>query len=241
MELKFVLDFDGVLFNSAFEAYSVCRATVADAAGYRRDVDFEEFLQFRAFVTDAWQYHRLFHAGRQLPHVADLPLLEADGADWAFAERFFATRARIMADPSWPKIMSPYDFFFLLKPMLAACPERFAILSTRNVESIRQTMAFYDADLIEIFGQEDIRRLGSKIEVANRQGWLEKGRYLVVYVDDMNSHLEPFDGKVHLPLHADWGYDKTEASSLSQHQVITIIQSMLNIARPGNERAGDAG
>ncbi|HEX8383424.1 MAG TPA: hypothetical protein VF592_08620 [Sphingomonas sp.] len=240
MELKFVLDFDGVLFNSAFEAYSVCQATVADEADCRQDVDFEEFLEFRGFVTDAWQYRRLFHPGSRLAQIADLPLVEPVEADWAFAERFFATRARIMRDRDWPKIMSPYDFFFLLKPLLLDQPERFAILSTRNVESIRQTMAFYDADVIEIFGQEDIRRLGSKIEVANHQGWLEKGRYLVAYVDDMNSHLEPFDGKVHLPLHADWGYDKTEASSLSQHQVLTIIQSMLKIARPQDSGPNDA-
>ena len=241
MELKLVLDFDGVLFNSAFEAYSVCRATVADLAEYRQDVDFEEFLEFRGFVTDAWQYRRLFHAEHRVAHAHDLPDCVPVEDDWDFATRFFATRARIMSDPDWPKVMSPYDFFFLLKPLLLAHPEQFAILSTRNVDSIRQTMAFYDADVIPIFGQEDIRRLGSKIQVAEEQGWLEKGRYLVAYVDDMNSHLEPFEGKVHLPLHADWGYDKTEVASLSQHQVLTIIQSMLKIAQPRNAGAGDAG
>lgn len=229
MNLKFVLDFDGVLFNSAFEAFSVSSGTAKDQPGYRDDVTFEEFLEFRGFVTDAWQYNRLFHDARRLHHPPELPGVEPDEEDWAFARRFFETRARIMSDPDWPKIMSPYDFFFQLRPLLAEQPERFAILSTRNVESIRQTMAFYDADVVEIFGQEDIRRTGSKIAVAETQGWLEKGRYLVAYVDDMNAHLEPFEGKVHLPLHADWGYDKTEAASLNQHQVLTIIKSMLKL------------
>lgn len=229
MELKFLLDFDGVLFNSAFEAYTVSTETVVGAPGYRDDVSFEEFLEFRSFVTDAWQYNRLFQADRVLHHPPELPDIEPDAADWAFSERFFATRKRVMSDADWPKIMSPYDFFFQLRPLLAEQPDRFAILSTRNVDSIRQTMAFFDADLVEIFGQEDIRRLGSKLAVAQEQGWLEKGRFLVAYLDDMNAHLEPFEGKVHLPLHADWGYDKTEAASLNQHQVLTIIKSMLKL------------
>ena len=90
-------------------------------------------------------------------------------------------------------------------------------------------MAFFGADVLPIFGQEDIRRAGSKLGVAKEQGWLEKGRYLVVYLDDMNAHLEPFDGKVHLPLHAKWGYDKEDGDGLSQAQVMTIISSLLKL------------
>lgn len=231
MELKLVLDFDGVLFNSAFEAYSVCnRATAADP-DYRQDIGFEEFLAFRAVVTDAWQYNRLYATRWQPPNMVELHAGAPDAADRTFAERFFAARAEMMRDPDWPKSMSPYDFFFLMRPLLTAHPDRFAILSTRNIASIRRTMAFYGADMIEVLGQEDIREAGSKIAVATRQGWLEKGRFLVVYVDDMNAHLEPFEGKVHLPLHANWGYDHSDANSLTQHQVFAILQSMLKLSR----------
>ena len=81
-----------------------------------------------------------------------------------------------------------------------------------------------------MFGQEDIRRLGSKFAVAVDQHWLDRGRFIVVYVDDMSIHLEPFDGQIHLPLHADWGYDKITPSSLSAHQIYTIISSLLSIS-----------
>jgi hypothetical protein len=234
MELKFVLDFDGVLFNSAFEAYTVANTSVRDIPDYRQEVSFEEFLEFRSVVVDAWQYNRLYSEPLRLRDFSDLPQKEPGHDDWDFAKRFFAARAEIMRDADWPKIMSPYDFFFQLRPLLLSHPERFTILSTRNVESIRQTMAFYDADVLQVFGQEDIRRTGSKIEVAAAQGWLERGRYLVVYVDDMNAHLEPFEGKVHLPLHADWGYDKAKTDSLSQHQIITIISSLLKLSDPSD-------
>lgn len=230
MELKLVLDFDGVLFNSAFEAYSVCNRTAAGAPGYRQEVGFEEFLEFRGVVTDAWQYNRLYAEDR-LVAPQDLPATAPDQADWDFATRFFAARAEMMVDPDWPKLMAPYDFFFLLRPLLVRHPDRFAILSTRNVESIHRTLAFYDADVVPVFGQEHIRAIGSKIRVAEAQGWLAKGTHLVVYVDDMNSHLEPFEGRVHLPLHAGWGYDRSDDASLTQHQVLTILQSMLKLSQ----------
>lgn len=229
MELKLILDFDGVLFNSAFEAYSVCSRAIAHVAGYRQDVDFEEFLTFRGVVTDAWQYNRLYDE-RRLIQTADLPNVAPDDEDWNFAKRFFSARKDMMVDPDWPKLMAPYDFFFLLRPLLVAHPDRFTILSTRNVESIKRTLAFYDADVVPVFGQEHIRTIGSKFAVAETEGWLAKGAYLVVYVDDMNSHLEPFEGRVHLPLHAGWGYDHSDDNSLTQHQVLTILSSMLKLS-----------
>lgn len=230
MKIKFVLDFDGVLFNSAFEAFSVANRAVADRPGFRQDITYEEFLDYRGVVTDAWQYNRLYSESQAVPAVL-LHAVQPNEQDWAFAHDFFEARKQIMADPEWPKVMPPYDFFFLLKPMLIAYPEAFAILSTRNVASIRETMAFHGADVVPIFGQEDIRRLGSKFAVAQDQHWLDRGKFLIVYIDDMNSHLEPFEGQIHLPLHADWGYDQCTAGSLSANQINTIITSLIAIAR----------
>ena len=233
MQLKCILDFDGVLFNSAYEAYSVSNRATQALDGFRHDVSFEAFLEFRAFVTDAWQYRRLYSATQRCDEFEHLPTIKPNEEDWEFSNAFFAARAAMMDDPEWAKVMSPYDFFFLLKPLLLECPDKFCILSTRNIASVQRTMAFYGADVLRIFGQEDIRQHGSKIAVAEQQGWLEGNKYLIVYVDDMSSHLEPFDGKVHLPLHANWGYDKAGSDSLSQHQVMAIIQSMLKLAKNG--------
>jgi hypothetical protein len=228
--MKFVLDFDGVLFNSAFEAYSVANLATADRPGFRQDVSYEEFLAFRSVVTDAWQYNRLYCKRGALPASA-IDELEAEEIDWAFARDFFEARKKIMTDPEWPKVMPPYDFFLLMKPMLLAYPELFVILSTRNVASIRETLAFHGADVIPVFGQEDIRRCGSKLGVAEAHHWLDRGKFLVVYVDDMSSHLQPFEGRIHLPLHADWGYDHDTPGSLSANQVHTIITSLMTIAQ----------
>ncbi len=229
MEIKFILDFDGVLFNSAFEAYSVANEATKARPGYRQDVTYEEFLAFRSVVTDAWQYNRLYSERKALAAGA-LHLVKPDDEDWAFSREFFEARKVIMANADWPKIMPPYDFFFLLKPLLLAYPDRFAILSTRNVNSIREALSFHGADTIKVFGQEDIRSLGSKLNVARSQHWLDPQKYLVVYVDDMNSHLEPFQGQIHLPLHAGWGYDSEASHSLTANQIHTIVSSLISLA-----------
>lgn len=228
-EIKFVLDFDGVLFNSAFEAFSVANHATEGRLGFRQDVNYEEFLAFRSVVTDAWQYNRLYAATSSvLPNA--LHTIIPDEGDWSFSRDFFEARRAIMEDPEWPKVMPAYDFFFLLKPILLQCPDRFAILSTRNISSIHEAMAFNGVEGIQIFGQEDIRKLGSKLNVAKSQNWLDSQKFMIVYVDDMNNHLEPFQGQVHLPLHANWGYDRETSSSLSQSQVHNIISSLLSIA-----------
>lgn len=229
MDIKFVLDFDGVLFNSAFEAFTVANQAVAGDPSYRQDITYEEFLAFRSVVTDAWHYNRLYSRSHALPAKA-IRGFQPEEIDWEFSRRFFDARKQIMTQPDWPKVMPPYDFFFLLKPLLLRHPERFAILSTRNVQSIRETMAFHGVDVVPVFGQENIRELGSKLAVAKKEHWLDPGRWLIVYVDDMNSHLEPFEGQIHLPLHADWGYDAGTPGSLSANQVHTIITSLLTIA-----------
>jgi len=228
MQTFFVLDFDGVLFNSAFEAYSVANKATKGKPEYRQRISYEEFLVFRGVVTDAWHYNRLYHREHAVP-LDEVRRLKPIEADWAFAKDFFEARRVMMEDPQWPKVMSPYDFFFLMRPLLLRCPDRFAILSTRNLKSIHETLTFHGIDNVQVFGQEDIRRLGSKYAIALDQHWLDRGKYIVIYVDDMSSHLEPFDGQIHLPLHADWGYDKATLASLSANQIFAIINSLLSI------------
>lgn len=232
MDIKFILDFDGVLFNSAYEAYSVAQRTTRGRSGFRQDIDYEEFLAYRSVVTDAWQYNRLYSSERFVQPSA-LRLIEPIEDDWAFARNFFEARKELMADADWPKVMPPYDFFFQVKPLLLAHSEHFVILSTRNVASIHEALGFHAADVLEVFGQEDIRRLGSKLAVAREQGWCERDKWLAVYLDDMNNHLEPFEGQVHLPLHADWGYDKNTPGSLTANQVMTIFSSLLALTTDG--------
>jgi hypothetical protein len=224
-----LLDFDGVLFNSAYEAYRVCEAAAESATGLRKGVSFDDFMSCRANLTDAWQFSRLYIEARVLSDFSKLHEVTPDEQDWAFAEKFFAARAELIKDPDWAKLMSPYPFFHQLRPHLLQYPETFKILSTRNRASIQRTLEFFDATGIDIFGQEDIRAWGSKHGVARQAGWFESGQYLV-YVDDMRSHLEPFESQVHFCIHAGWGYDVAHGESYTQGQAFKIIDGILKVA-----------
>ncbi|WP_254602567.1 thiamine pyrophosphate-binding protein [Sphingomonas bacterium] len=238
VEPLIVLDFDGVLFNSASEAWSVCNRSVAGRAGYRQDVSFDEFMAFRAVVTDAWQYNRL-HDEQRRASPAELATLTPDQPDRDFATRFFAARAAMMEDADWPRLMAPYDFFHELRPLLVQHPDRFAILSTRDVASIHRTLAFHEADVVPVFGQEDVRRHGSKLAVAEAQGWLDDDARPVVYLDDMRAHLQPFAGRVHRTLHAGWGYDQADPDSLDPTTALALLRALLTPPAPVRVKYAD--
>jgi len=223
-----LLDFDGVLFDSAYEAYRVCERLAEQDAAYRVGLPFDEFINFRSQLTDAWQYGRLYHRDRLLTEPTQLRQLQPDQEDWTFSQHFFATRAEMMENPDWPKLMSPYPFFFQILPLMTAHPEAFRILSTRNKASIQRTMVFFNAPCIEVNGQEEIRQYGTKLDVAKNKGWLSDDRY-TVYIDDMHSHLNPFVNKAELCLHANWGYDTSHAESYTQDQVYKIIDVLLKV------------
>jgi hypothetical protein len=226
MKLLILLDFDGVLFNSAYEAYKVCEAMVPVTDNHRADVSFEEFMDFRSHLTDAWQFNRLYDKKKLIKDYAKLIEIEPDEQDWRFAKNFFAARADMMKHPDWAKIMSPYDFFFQIRNIIQQHPNNFKILSTRNQESIKRTLDYFLIPEIEIFGQEKIRECGSKFNVAMSQGWISND-YYTIYVDDMNSHLEPFEHKADVCFHAGWGYDQTGYESVTSTQLAKIIRSLV--------------
>jgi len=229
MKPLILLDFDGVLFDSAYEAFQVCERLASKDDLYRNGLSFEEFMRFRAHLTDAWQFCRLYHKENLLTDFSKLPDVKPGKEDWWFAERFFSARAEMIKDPNWAKLMSPFPFFHQLRPMLLKYPETFKILSTRNRQSIQRTLEFFNADGIDIYGQEDIREHGSKLDVARKNGWLSSGSF-VVYIDDMSSHLEPFEKQVDLCIHAGWGYDAARTDSYTQGQSLQILTGFLKIA-----------
>jgi hypothetical protein len=230
MRLLVALDFDGVLFNSAYEAYTVCEEIAKNSHKLRQGLHFDEFMEFRSYLTDAWQFNRLYSQERKLKDFSALSEVIADADDWEFTKNFFIAREKLMSNSDWAKLMSPYPFFYQIKDIICKHPDLFSILSTRNKASIQKTLDFYNVPNILINGQESIRQFGSKLSVAQSLGWMSDDIY-VTYIDDMNSHLEPFQGNVDLCIHAGWGYDASGYESFTQNQVFNVINGLVSVAR----------
>lgn len=227
MKPLIVLDFDGVLFNSAFEAYQVCQETAEKFNKEYQLIDFDTFMEFRAVLTDAWQFNRLYSKESRINDFKKLRFEQKNHSDELFAKRFFETRKEMMESEEWPKLMAPYPFFFQIKDLINSNENLFKILSTRNKESIERTLLFYGVNNIEIFSQEDLLVHGSKISVAKSKEWFNSDKF-IVYVDDMQSHLEPFMNEVALCIHAGWGYDSS-GESYTQSQVAHLLDSFIKV------------
>jgi hypothetical protein len=126
MRLIVMLDFDGVLFNSAFEAYKVCELAATMQPGYRSSVSFDEFMVFRQYLTDAWQFNRLFDKSLLLDDLSKLNSEKCTDRDQKFADYFFKAREVLMQSKDWANMMSPYPFFFNIKKYLVNAPENFS-------------------------------------------------------------------------------------------------------------------
>ncbi len=79
---------------------------------------------------------------------------------------------------------------------------------------------------IQVYGQEHIRKFGSKLAVAKEYN-LIGSEIITVYVDDMNSHLEPFEQEVDFCIHAGWGYDSSNESSFTEEQALKVISTLV--------------
>jgi hypothetical protein len=77
-----------------------------------------------------------------------------------------------------------------------------------------------------VYGQEHIRRFGSKLAVAKAHNLIGT-EITSVYVDDMNSHLEPFEEEVNFCIHAGWGYDTSNESSFTEGQALKVISTLV--------------
>lgn len=226
MKLIVLLDFDGVLFNSAYEAYQVCEHLAGKVNGYRRKVNFDEFMDFRRYVTNAWQFNRLYSNKLILRDFSSLPFIQQEQSDFNFADLFFESRKTLMQDYDWAKLMSPYPFFYELKRLIQISPETFKVLSTRDEVSVKRALDFFSTPEIEIYGQESLKFHDSKLALAINKKLVVDDAY-TVYIDDMNYHLDPFQGQVDLCIHAGWGYDFSNYDSYSQTQAINVIDGLL--------------
>jgi hypothetical protein len=216
----FILDFDGVLFDSAFEVYQVCSALIKQGLVKRSEVELDEFMLFRKKVRDAWEFSYLFNkTGISIP---DRP----DNEDKEFASLFFKAREKLHCGKEWAFHIKPYPFFHNIKDYLINYPEQFKILSTRNEESIKTILEVNNIMNIEISGQSIVKATGSKIQVAEKRGFLNHSA-LSIYIDDMTDNVSPFVGKVDFALHAGWGYGDQTLKSVNTDTATKIVNALI--------------
>ncbi|MBX3154702.1 MAG: HAD family hydrolase [Deltaproteobacteria bacterium] len=206
--MRYVFDFDGVLFDTARECLAIAYAAVhGDRATPPPDVA-TAFLRHRYWVGPPWQYAVLLDciAGGELPAstAAFLAICARRERELAgFTETYFAARGRLAADRArWLALASPYPStraFVDLHARGAA-----AILSTRDETSIRTLCEHYLG-----IAPVQLPRAGRQakweilVEAAAQRG-LEPRR--VFFLDDYLHHAMPAHECGFATYLATWGY-----------------------------------
>ena len=216
------LDFDGVICDSAREAFIVAvrtyRALLSPGFAGAEDDDalFREFVALMPLGNGATDYAIALSAierGRTLPDQAAYDAFRAEldaTALRAYHKQFYRGRADWMKRDlaGWHAHMRPYPGLCALLRRRAG-DVRLAIATAKDRHSVRALLAHYGvADLFPEGVVFDKETSDSKREHVRRIAELARARVSeVTFVDDKVNHLEDVSGLGARCVLAAWGYN----------------------------------
>ena len=235
------LDFDGVLFDTAMEAF-----VVGHKAYFNVDVDYPElkddyrrFLLLRPFVVSAWQYFSVFSL---LLEASSDELLLIKGKqklalkptkkDKAFEVKFNYIRTELIKNDKskWVNLHRPYSFFTLIKPMMLECPQKFQIISTKGADFILELLLIHGVffDKSQVWGKDTFDKCGqSKAEVFLQNLGIDEE---VLFIDDSNKHIMETEALKNVEaILANWGY--VENYEAEDNTIFAIEKVALHLDR----------
>lgn len=214
------LDFDGVLFNSAYEAYWIAENTALKFENFK-SFTFEEFLLFRKKIKSARDLATYY--SKDFNQVIDKKKLQD-----IYEQKFYATRFNIMnsyGDNYCTKFFPALDFFKAISSVLTNKPYLFCIISTRDTNSINLALESHN-----IFMKNNI--IGSELFYEyNRKSSAFTYKYgnqakLEIYVDDFDSHCIDMLSVSKKSVQADWGYGEVKDNAFSFKEITKMVMEI---------------
>ena len=216
------LDFDGVISDSAREAFAVARRTYlalrpdSTLFGVDREVLYAGFLALMPLGNRAEDYATALaaiEAGAELPDQAAYDRFRAaQDPDWlgAFHARFYAVREELSETDraAWLATLRPYPrFVALLRRRSGAC--EYAIATSKDRRSVGILLAHYG--IADLFAPELVLDKEAGTSKATHLRRLAQARGLdwgeITFLDDKVNHLDhvaPLGVRCAL---AAWGYN----------------------------------
>ncbi len=229
------LDFDGVLFDTVEEAY-----TVAVNTKMYEDKTFPEhaidmFREYRPLIGPAWQYYYILESivyHKELIPTKDFLYTEETRA---FENDFFQSRKALKHRDfrAWIELNKKYDFLDKLKNLDKTKKDAvaFFIITTKDKQTVLDLLSINHIDFISqdhIFGAKSFQQYGSKRNIIEKV--LGKQEYQAIFVDDSHKHLSLCENIRNLQLlQASWGYiDQTSPQQYlaTEDEVLSAIQTI---------------
>ena len=208
------LDFDGVLCNSADECLHNIELIQNIKLGSKQR---ELFLSFRYLVNEPFEYFILFDYIINKEEICEERFskdvnLQSPISSSRMNKKFFANRNKLINSigmDEWCKINKPTPFFNCLKDLTNNSTFDFIIVSTKNEDSLRLWLSYYNFSVNGIYGMESYRKYKSKFEIISK---ISNSYNKVLFVDDNKIHLEKYnwDSINCETVLAGWGYNSLD-------------------------------
>ena len=229
-------DFDGVLFDSAKEAYLLARCAYLGIET-QYPVDVQEYLKYhkvRYLVSKSWQFYYIFELLNS--NISDIDLFEQKYYEMIknpdikkindFDEKFVKVRENLIKNDYdfWNSLDEPYDFFFEVKELARNSDYEFIILTNKKKLPVQNRLSQYGINNIKLFANEDLVSYNNKAEfIADYlKNYSIANCYLIEdSVDNINTCKKYPQIK---PLLVNWGYVNPKEKGLSEKEILEIIK-----------------
>jgi len=229
------LDFDGVIVDSALEAYAIAMITterMTSLAGLDASSEhFKRFLTQRCHIGPAWNYYYLLNCldeGLDSEFASILPN-EAGFEAKRFQEQFFATRTviRNTMREQWLVLNRLYEgserFIELINNN-----SNISILTSKDQASVKELLDKYGLKRdIDIYDTKEYDEYGCKsffIDAYIKENDIKKA----LFVDDLDAHIKKSAWVNNLSvIQATWGYVQPNAYHDNKLEVLNKISEFL--------------
>lgn len=238
------LDFDGVLFDTVKEAYTVClfamgRVEKTEDVDYESDV-FKIFERYRYLIGPAWNYFYLLKVIDKAKNsneinVEDEYLSQIGQAEShhyrEFEERFFTKRQYLKENHEdfWLGLNTPYGFLSSLSSLINKYPHNFFIITTKDDGTILKLMEINGQDFNpqNIYGRDSFERFKTKSSII-RNIMRDYSIKDAIFIDDNIFHLSDCNNLNGLRLlQPRWGYISSKDEVFSEDHVLPQIKKLL--------------
>lgn len=228
------LDFDGVLFNTAKEAYAVAMISTKRYDKIE-NIDFsskhyQDFLKYRYLVLPAWNYKYILELLDSNNHVNfedsyNLLCKKTSKSDYIdFENSFFKTRQYLkkLNFKKWLNMNESYPFLDLIKEYLIEKNDKFIIVTIKDKETVQKLLEINGIEFKRenIYDKDDFEKHKNKATIIS--DFINK--YSIgsaMFIDDSMEHLSNCRNIKNLKLYqANWGYISKEDSKVFSSEMI---------------------
>lgn len=224
------LDFDGVLFDTAKEAYLLARYAFYGVSPFEEinNAEYQKFYQNKYLVTNSWQYYYLMKSleFEKIEKKFNQFIKNRINDDLIFDKKFQTCRKDLMQNhfDFWNSLDKPYPFFDEFKKLQNSL--NIIIVSTKNQKAIYERLKQLDFNLPleKIIGKEILEHYKSKGEFLNE--YITKNNIQsAIFVDDSQENLYSCKNIKGLELFlASWGYSNPKYIGKNCDEIIKIIK-----------------